>query len=275
MLLPESPIARRREILDWIGLPEAADALCTVSIPTDAIAEVYALLIADRAPRPDADPIMVALAAIDAVPAMVAMHHQRGLSADISRATAGDLALWMREHHRRHGVWGLSEGGWLRHHLSGRLLRLGRLQFMLAACDLDGLATDDPVRSGDPVLDTHIPAGEPLTEAACLASFAQSASIFASEPWIGWTCHSWLLGPRLHDVLPASSNILAFRGLFRPLSSPMDDRQAIERIFGSWPLDPAAAPRETSLQRAVLAFYAAGGRLDGGSGFRPRVDGAG
>ncbi|MBN8524856.1 MAG: DUF5596 domain-containing protein, partial [Planctomycetes bacterium] len=211
-----------------------------------------------------------ALAAVDALPAMLAMHRMRGIDADISRATAMDLALWMREHHRRHGAWGLSEGGWLRHHLSGRLLRLGRLQFMPATCRLNGNHAGAAVASGDAVLEVHIPAGEPLTREACLDACARSREVFSGDPWTGWFCRSWLLAPRLAEVLPPGANILAFQSLFAVLPGEMDDRQSIERIFGAWPLDREQAPRATSLQRAVLALYAAGGRLDGAAGFRPR-----
>lgn len=260
----------RDELLAWIGLPEAAEAVAAAHPPAEEVAALRARLLADTAPPAEADPMSVALAALDALDAMRDAHRRRGLSEEISQATAADLALWMREHHRRHGVWGLGEGGWLRHHLSGRLLRLGRLQFMPAHCELTDLRPDEPLQPGDAMLDVHIPAGEPLTAASCADAFARSAACFAATDWRGWFCHSWLLGPRLAEVLPAHSGILVFQRHFTLLSSAMDDRQAIERIFGTWPLDPGTAPRATSLQRAVLAFYAAGNRLHGGCGFRPR-----
>ena len=219
--------------------------------------------------KPDCDPATAALAAVDALPTMRERHRARGVAESVSRATAADLGLWIREHHRRHGAWGLSETGWLRFHLAGRLFRLGRLQFMPAACNLP-LRPGDPLRSGDPVLEVHIPAGEPLAPDTCLAAFAAAAAFPWDAPWVGFTCASWLLAPRLPEVLPPGSNVLAFQRLFSPLPCTMDDRQTIERVFGAWPLDPATAPRTTSMQRAILACYARGGRLDGGAGFRPR-----
>lgn len=201
---------------------------------------------------------------------MCERHRRRGVPEEVSQATAADLALWMREHYRRHSVWGLSEGGWLCHHLAGRLFRFGRLQFMPGICSFPELRPTDPLQAGDPVLEVHIPAGEALLPEACLASFAAATAFFAHEPWRGFTCESWLLGAQLSAVLPPDANILAFQRFFIPLPGHMDDRQMIERVFGVWPLDPATAPRETKLQRAVLAHYAAGGCLEGGVGFRPR-----
>ncbi len=163
--------------------------------------------------------VCAALAALDALPGMLALHHQRGVTEAISRATAADLALWMTVHRHHHGNWGLSETGWLRHHLSGRLFRLGRLQFMLTHCpDLkNGRRPTDPVQCGEPVLDVHIPAGEPLARTACLASFSQAAAFFADQSWRGFYCASWLLAPRLPEVLPAVSNIRDFQQLFVPI----------------------------------------------------------
>lgn len=261
----------RAELLAWIGLPEAAASVAAITPDHAVVAALREGFLADSAPPPGADPLLAAAAALDALPAMVAGHRARGLAAEISQATAGDLALWMREHRRRHGAWGLSEGGWLRHHLSGRLLRLGRLQFMPAACRLRQAHLGAPVADGEPVLEVHIPAGAPLHPDACRDAFARSAAAFADAAWMGWFCRSWLLAPRLAEVLPPGSNIRAFQSCFAVLPGEMDDRQAIERIFGAWPLNPAGAPRATALQRAALELYAAGGRLDGAAGFRPRL----
>lgn len=261
--------ARIRRWAAWIGLDAAAvDALTAAAIDADACQLARSALLAGE--RPATGPVEAALAAIAAIPDMLELHARRGVSDAVSRATAADIALWIREHHRRTGAWGLSEAGWIRHHLAGRLFRLGRLQFMPGTCRLP-LGPQDPLHPGDPVLEVHIPAGGPLLPAECLDAFAQAEAFTWPGPWLGFTCVSWLLGPRLPEVLPPDSNVLAFQRLFRPLPCTMDDRQTCERVLGMWPPDPETAPTATALQRAVLAWYRAGGRLDGGAGFRPRA----
>lgn len=255
----------------WIDLDPAAvaDLRPAFAEQSDQIVRDRDRLNAGEVPEAGSTPRSAACAAVLALGPMHARHQHAGIPEHLSQATGRDIALWISEHQRRHGVWGLSETGWIRHHLAGRLLSLGRLQFMRASCDLP-LRPSDPLRTGDPVLEVHIPAGAPLDPGACQASLTMARRLYADRDWRGFTCQSWLLGPRLAEILPAESNILTFQRWFQPLPCAMDDRQTIERIFGAWPLDPERAPRTTRLQRAVLAFYADGGRLDGGAGFIAR-----
>jgi len=55
--------------------------------------------------------------------------NQRGIPSPTSRENLASLELWMRDYHRRLGQWGFDHGSWLMHHLCGRLMRLGRLEF--------------------------------------------------------------------------------------------------------------------------------------------------
>ena len=57
-------------------------------------------------------------------------YRTRGLSQTVLVDTLSDFRLWMEQHRKKYGEWGLSEVGWLIQHLSGRLFKLGRLQFM-------------------------------------------------------------------------------------------------------------------------------------------------
>jgi hypothetical protein len=57
------------------------------------------------------------------------LHRRRGIKAEITRDTAGDLELWMRHYRSVHGRWGLAQTPWLANHFLGRIFKLGRLQF--------------------------------------------------------------------------------------------------------------------------------------------------
>lgn len=72
------------------------------------------------------------LLAVTAVPALLARHAAFAIAPDITNATLDDIALWMRDYHKKNGRWGLAQLGWLRNHILGDLFRLGRLQFMSA-----------------------------------------------------------------------------------------------------------------------------------------------
>ncbi|WP_052087771.1 acyltransferase domain-containing protein [Paenibacillus wynnii] len=64
------------------------------------------------------------------VPQLTEWYQTRGISQTILVDTLSDFRVWMEQHRKRYGEWGISEVGWLIHHLSGRLFKLGRLQFM-------------------------------------------------------------------------------------------------------------------------------------------------
>lgn len=67
------------------------------------------------------------------LPQTRAVHRERGIPADVVRATMADALLHGDKHCRRYGRFGLAPsvaGGWLRRHFRGELYRLGRLQFI-------------------------------------------------------------------------------------------------------------------------------------------------
>jgi hypothetical protein len=261
----------RTQVLRWIGLDEAVPVLACPKVDRLLCASTVEGFLAGLSPDGAIDPVTAAVAAIDALPHMQRRHRMAGISEDITLDTAMDVARWIRECHRRTGSWGLQEGNWLRFHLSGRLLHIGRLQFLPTRYQGVTHQEHDVIRVGDSVLEVHIPAGSPLDPDSCAHSFVESANIFSHLTWSGWICRSWLLAPRLRSILNQGSNIIAFQNMFPRIIEHLDDRQTIERVFDMWPLDLATAQRRTSLQRAILAIYSAGQRVDGATGFRPRT----
>ncbi len=64
------------------------------------------------------------------LPWTAACYRARGIPDEILEDTMVDLSIWMNATFAQHGEHGLDNLGWLLHHASGRLFRLGRLQFM-------------------------------------------------------------------------------------------------------------------------------------------------
>lgn len=62
------------------------------------------------------------------------VHQQHAVPAEVVAASLGDLTEFPQQHLSHAGHWGLDPlyaYGWLRNHVTGRLYRLGRLQFIL------------------------------------------------------------------------------------------------------------------------------------------------
>jgi hypothetical protein len=127
--------------------------------------------------------------------------------------------------------------------------------------------------SGQPVLHVHIPAGSPLSPDLCAESMRLATQFFPrhfpERPFDAFCCGSWLLEAELEQFLPATSNIVRFQREFYLVPIPSHPRYFLSQIFGEAPQDLTKAPRNTSLQRAILEFLEAGGELRpaGGGGF--------
>ena len=80
---------------------------------------------------PGAD-MLYAFAFLAGLPRLERLHRERGVPWEVTLDTMGDLELWIREHRRKHGVWGFSEHKWLVHHMTATLFKLGRLQFQFS-----------------------------------------------------------------------------------------------------------------------------------------------
>lgn len=120
------------------------------------------------------------------------------------------------------------------------------------------------LRSGEPVLSVHIPAGRPLRHDDCVESYRRALLFFARHlpgfDWRAMVCHSWLMDPQLSAVLSPESNIAKFQADYHKLPNPDGEQEQIwERVFGARPASLDDAPRDSSLRRAILDHARAGG----------------
>jgi hypothetical protein len=178
------------------------------------------------------------------VPEARALHGARGLTDEESWATLAELPRHARLDRELHGTTGLRKDWWVELAFSGRLFELGRLQF--ERCD--------------GYLNVHIPETGPLDPLACDASFARARELFAEYGEA--RCRSWLLDPQLRDLLPRSSNILRFQERWRLVErGGVEDTRVLEFVFHVLDADLDRLPRETTLQRAIVAHLRAGGHF--------------
>ncbi|MGN1450837.1 MAG: acyltransferase domain-containing protein [Eubacteriales bacterium] len=192
----------------------------------------------------------------------------RGIPREITVATLKDVNIWIGNYMTQYGRPGTAQLGWLCHHYLGDLFRLGRLQFQLGRAG-------EGVPSGEYVLETHIPQGEPLGNEACLESFRMAGEFFEKyypgQKAEYCVCCSWLLCPNLVNVAGENSNIVKFMRLWTQLPHGGDDSaQAVQRVFGFGfdREDLANAPEKTSLQRNLKKYLLGGGKLEISAGYR-------
>jgi hypothetical protein len=145
---------------------------------------------------------------------------------------------------------------------TGRVLR--RAVHLRAAEWQQVLARDDPA------LYVHIPEGGPLAHHLCADSFGMAVAFFRrhfpERPYACFCCDSWVLDSQLQELLPPTSNMVRFQREMYLLPHLTYDQQLADHILGGMPVDPGRAPRSTALQRALLGFITAGGRLHASAG---------
>ena len=145
------------------------------------------------------------------------------------------------------------------------------------------LALDDrwhtALTAGDPVLEIHIPESSPLTPETCgeavdtaLAFFARCFPELPAPKAL--VCEAWLFDSQLHGRLKDGSNVLKFQDEFYLHPAEADAWEAFRHIFPieipegfDGKIDTADLPRDTSLQRTLLAHVEAGGRWKNAGGF--------
>ncbi len=184
---------------------------------------------------------------------------EKGIPEEILIDTLKDIVRWCETYSDIKGRLYLGELHWLKLHLSGQLFKVGRLQYRMAGSEFD--IPKYGLKKGDSIMEIHIPADGKLSVDECDKSIKMAKDFFQKffpeYRFKYFTCHSWLLDSKLREVLPESSNILKFAGLFDVVAE--DDSNALIKYIWSWdmterklktaaPINPFAA----EVQRKVL-----------------------
>jgi GNAT-like C-terminal domain/N-acyltransferase N-terminal domain len=118
------------------------------------------------------------------------------------------------------------------------------------------------VRPGDYTLDMHIPAGGSMSLDRCIDSMRQAVDFFRQtfpeKPFRSFYCHSWIFGPQLEGILPDEGNLVQYLRRLYLFPVPCPHHAGLWFVFLCDNTDPATLPRETSVQRAIVDYLAAG-----------------
>ncbi len=120
---------------------------------------------------------------------------------------------------------------------------------------------------GDPVVGIHIPPGGGFTPDNLDATFCRAREILAAHfpdyPYRTFVTGTWMLDPRLRDLLGADGNLVKFGERFTRMTMKSAGRSALNFVFlrPQGEVDIASLPENTRLERALKAHYLAGGAV--------------
>ena len=182
-----------------------------------------------------------------------------GIPEEIYVDSMAAFSRFVREHMESYGCYGFNRGFWTTRQVSGKLFRIGQLEYEFTTLE------------GVPVVSLHIPTDADLRPEILRPSIREGLAelfrlfpAYADKPVY---CHSWLLSPLLKQMLPETSNILRFQEMFDidPETNPGND--VLLWVFKNPKLPKADLPENTSLQRKLKRFYLDGGVFVEGKGY--------
>lgn len=208
-------------------------------------------------------------------------YNEEGIAEEVFWDTFQDIRFWCENTEKEFGILGLAVYEWFYRHIDMVLFRFGRLQFekmemghavVWKKNSEDSLMIEQSsgkddveyvcIEKGTPVINIHIPQGEPLVWEECKKSIEKANKYFGTDkPYV---CHSWLLYPGLDEVLSETSNIREFRRHFRVMQVDYKEREAEWRVFGKVLKNVVEYPEETSLQKHVKKYLLSGQSLGNG-----------
>lgn len=178
-----------------------------------------------------------------------------------------------REHLASYGAYAFDRSFWTYRQADGLLFRLGTLEYEMVKLSQTGLARITPCPAPSPeadILSVHIPSDADLSREALDASY-RMAKAFFSRYFPGFRyaltgCASWMLAPKLKELLSPGSGILRFQSDYDIRYVDPADDGAVYWVCKRKPEDLSAMPEDTSLQRKLKALMLSGGHLGSGAG---------
>lgn len=152
-----------------------------------------------------------------------------------------------------------------------KMFYIGSLMFKWRPFKETYTVGDVVIEEGTYHIDVHIPGGARLTQEAVHAAYDEAKAFFEArydKKGLIFGCSSWLMSPTLDEMLPPTSNILAFAHEYTILREGLDTtgEKLGHYVFGSADMTNVdALPEDSSLRRAMKARLKAGQGI--GTGF--------
>ena len=185
-------------------------------------------------------------------------YRRRNIPEKIFFDTMGCFSRFVKEHQECYGCYGFDREWWTPRELSLNEFRLGELEYELL-----------PETDGE-VVSIHIPSDAKLSTTSCHASYQEAKCFLATQaPNYGearYECESWLLTPKLKEILPETSNILGFQKDFIIDALIPEDTSYMQWVFRNEKLTLDEVPQNTSLQRKMKEYLQNGGIIGAARG---------
>ncbi len=185
-------------------------------------------------------------------------YQEKGISDKIFFDTMKCFSRFIDECKIRTGKCFFDRGWWTYRQISMNLFRIGELEYEFKRLENEN------------VMGIHIPSDADFRNTKVDESLNE-AKEFISKYYPEYNnckfiCSSWLLSPKLTDLLDPDSNILQFQKRFDLISTKPDEKEYIEWLFQA-PADTdyQKLKEDTSLQRKVKQLLLKGDNI--GSGF--------
>ena len=172
-------------------------------------------------------------------------------------------------------IWGMFVAFWYDGFFRMERFGLGRMEFELFDFPLDYYEKDGKVlRKGDKVINCHIAKTDaPLRPELVEDAYRQAAEFyrdqFKDKP-MAFFCESWLLYSKMDDLLPAKSNIRAFKERFDVIHDHLYDKGDYSEMWRLYDMDYTGNlddfPGDSSLRRAYRQYLKDGGQVGEGYG---------
>lgn len=262
------PAPAARACLHWAGAPETAPLLRYVPALLEPVrAEAAGLALREACAALDADGFAELAVLLSAALAARERFSARGIPDSVYLDTMGCFARFLNETHGWTGRWRFDRGFWVWRQLSGRLLRLGTLEFELLPLP-EPLAAPLGAAAGTAALSVHIPGDAVCTPEQLHASYRQRARFFGDggRPPLTY-CRTWLLSPRVQTLLAPGAGLWNFARDYALAGWDPRDNSGRQWLFGAPDVPDDALPERTSLQRAVKPLLLRGCCIGSGLGW--------
>lgn len=198
-------------------------------------------------------------------------YKEKGMPDSVFYDSMNCLPEKMETHMKHFGTWGYGAPTWPLSHLNLTLFRVGRLGYAFVPAPHEPLMADgkELVGENEPYVYMHMSDNEKLV--GCAESIKEAREFFRKFYPAYADCvymtNTWLIDPRLGEILPPTSNILQFQKLFHVYDRYDCRSEVLKRVFGVEKENLDEYVPATSLARAVLDTLKSGKELGRGIGY--------
>ena len=180
-------------------------------------------------------------------------YKEMGISDVIFIATMKFITRFLEWHKEYHNEYRFTQGAWFPRQLSCIEFRVGALEYEF----MDGAAKE---------IAMHIPSDAKFERATVLDSLKEFAvfrdSFFPEWKGVPFTCDTWMLAPAMEELLNETSNVLAYKRMFRLDEIDTEATWFMGFIFPGHANDSIETlPEGTSLQRKIKEMLLSGKKI--------------